>query len=239
MARILFVLSSADQLVLTDGQHIATGFWAQEFIPPYEAFRQAGHTVDIATPQGRPAVLDALCLAAEFHGDAPDRPARLRAALAALPDWRTPLSAEALARQAPVYDAVFFPGGHGPVVDLADNPAVGRLAADSHAAGGLIGAICHGPAGLLPARRDGRWPFAGRHMTCFSPEEERLAGLAERLPWLLAERLTALGAVLSFAPPGQAHVVCDRQLFTGQNPASADGLAQAMLAALALRAPGL
>ncbi len=232
MARILFILSSADELVLTDDQHIATGFWAQEFIPPYEAFRQAGHTVDIATPTGRAAVLDALCLAPEFHRDDPGRPARLDAALAALPDWRRPLSAAALAGQDRRYAVVFFPGGHGPVVDLADDAAVGTLVSRSHAAGGLIGAICHGPAGLLPARADGQWPFRGQRMTCFSPEEERLAGLADRLPWLLADRLAKLGGELSFAPPGQAHVVHDRQLFTGQNPASADGLARAMIAAL-------
>lgn len=237
MARILFVLSSASALHLSDGRDIATGFWAQEFIPPFEAFRQAGHKVDIATPEGRPAVLDALCLAPEFHQDDPGRPARLQAALAALPDWQAPLSATAV--NAEDYAAIFFPGGHGPVVDLAGDAAVGRLVAAIHAAGGLIGAICHGPAGLLPARADGRWPFAGYRMTCFSPEEEREAGLADRLPWLLADRLTALGGQLSFAPPGQAHVVADRRLFTGQNPASAPGLAQAMLKALATTGPGL
>ncbi|MBI5938729.1 MAG: type 1 glutamine amidotransferase domain-containing protein [Betaproteobacteria bacterium] len=211
---------------------MATGFWAQEFIPPYEAFRRAGHAIEIATPRGRPAVLDALCLAPEFHLDDPERPARLNRALAALPDWRAPLSAETLAEQARIYDAIFFPGGHGPVADLAGDANIGRLVGLTHAQGGLIGAICHGPAGLLPAGQAGRWLFAGQRMTCFSPEEERLAGLAERLPWLLAERLAELGAELSFAPPGQAHVVQDRQLFTGQNPASAAGLSQAMLKAL-------
>ncbi|NWG86481.1 MAG: type 1 glutamine amidotransferase domain-containing protein [Hydrogenophilaceae bacterium] len=237
MARILFVLSSASHLNLSDGQQIATGFWAQEFIPPYEAFRQAGHTVAVATPDGRPAVLDALCLAPEFHADDPTRPARLQGALAALPDWRRPLAVTAVT--AGDYDALFFPGGHGPVADMADDPAIGRLVGRIHAAGGLIGAICHGPAGLLPARQEGRWLFEGYRMTCFSPEEERLAGLAERLPWLLADRLAALGGQLSFAPPGQAHVVSDRHLFTGQNPASAIGLAQAMLKALSSLGPGL
>ncbi len=237
MARILFILSSARALPLRDGREIATGFWAQEFIPPLEAFRAAGHGVDIATPNGRPAVLDALCLAPEFHRDDPGRPARLQSALAALPDWRTPLAAAALDHAA--YAALFLPGGHGPVVDLADDPAIGRLVAALHGAGGLIGAICHGPAGLLPARTAGHWPFAGYRMTCFSPEEERAAGLAERLPWLLPDRLRALGAVLSFAPPGQPHVVADRRLFTGQNPASAAGLAQAMLDALATTGAGL
>lgn len=233
MARILFVLSSAGTLRLSDGEQIATGFWAQEFIPPYEMFRRAGHKVEIATPHGRPAVLDALCLAAEFHVDDPERPARLQSALAALPDWQTPLSAELLARQGRIYDMVFFPGGHGPVVDLSDDPNIGRLVRQCHGAGGLIGAICHGPAGLLPARANKQWLFAGHRMTCFSKEEEQLAGLAGRLPWLLADRLAELGAELSFAPPGQAHIVQDRQLFTGQNPASAEGLARAMVKTLA------
>lgn len=233
MARILFVLSSASTLRLDNGHEIATGFWAQEFIPPYEMFRQAGHSIETATPHGRPAVLDALCLAPEFHLGQPDRPARLQNALAALPDWQAPLSAEVLARQNQIYDMVFFPGGHGPVVDLADDPNIGQLVRQCHSSGGLIGAICHGPAGLLPARMDGQWLFAAHRMTCFSPEEEQLAGLADRLPWLLADRLAELGAELSFAPPGEAHVVQDRQLFTGQNPASADGLAQSMIKALA------
>lgn len=229
MARILFVLSSASTLRLNNGRAIATGFWAQEFIPPYEIFRSAGHRIEIATPRGHPAVLDALCLSPEFHLEQPDRPARLQNALAALPDWQTPLSAETLAGQDLAYDAVFFPGGHGPVVDLADDPNIGALVERTHTNAGLIGAICHGPAGLLPARQNGHWLFQGHRMTCFSKAEEQLAGLADHLPWLLADRLAELGAELSFAPPGEAHIVQDRQLFTGQNPASADGLARVMV----------
>lgn len=228
MAHVLFILTAADSLPLNDGTVIATGFWAQEFVPAHHLFLEHGHQISIATPKGKPAVLDENCFAPEFHAHDMGRILNLREQLNEIDAWRTPLSLERIALTGVKYDAVFFPGGHGPMVDLIDSAAAGTLVKRTLANRGLIGAICHGPAGLIPAQHEGRWLFAGYQLTCFSPEEEQLAGLRQHLPSLLADQLTALGGELSFAAPGAEHVVIDRQLYTGQNPASADKLAYHM-----------
>nr|WP_281377618.1 type 1 glutamine amidotransferase domain-containing protein [Saccharopolyspora hordei] len=129
--------------------------------------------------------------------------------------------------------AVFLPGGHGPVVDLYHDRDLGRLLAEADRAGEVIGAVCHGPAGLLPAVDEhGEWLFAGRRMTAFTDEEERLFGTADGAPWLLASTLREKGAQHSGGPAYQAHTVQDGNLITGQNPASSAPVAEAMIAAL-------
>lgn len=228
MAHILIILTAADSLPLNDGSAIATGFWAQEFVPAHHAFLEHGHQISIATPNGKPAALDENCFAPEFHDHDTGRILNLREQLNEIDAWRTPLSLERIALTGVKYDAVFFPGGHGPMVDLINSAAAGTLVKRTLANHGLIGAICHGPAGLVPAQHEGRWLFADYQLTCFSPEEEQLAGLSRLLPALLADRLTHLGGKLSFGAPGTEHVVIDRQLYTGQNPASADKLAYQM-----------
>lgn len=236
MASILFVLTAASELRLRDGSVLATGFWAQEFVAPYHIFLEHGHHVDIATPRGRPAALDALCLDPQFHDNDIGRVENLREQLDAIDAWQSPSSLERLALAGGNYDAVFFPGGHGPMADLAENAAAGNLIKRCYANDGLVGAVCHGPAALIPAMHAERWLFEGYAMTCFSRGEERLAGLYERLPWQLAEKLEALGAQLSHAAPGAANVVADRRLYTGQNPASAAPLAWEMARELKKRA---
>lgn len=228
MAKVLFILTTAGELALKDGKRIPTGFWAQEFVPPYHIFLEHGHTIDIATPRGKPAVLDENCFAPAFHNHDAGRIANLREQLSEIEAWRAPLSVERLALTGIRYDALFFPGGHGPMVDLIASEAAGNLVKRTLANGGLIGAVCHGPAGLVAAQQDGHWLFAGYRLTCFSPQEEQHAGLADALPELLAERLARLGGELSFGAPGSEHVVIDRQLHTGQNPASVEKLAFAM-----------
>ncbi|MCA1219951.1 DJ-1/PfpI family protein [Streptomyces sp. 8L] len=135
------------------------------------------------------------------------------------------------------FDAVFAPGGHGPMVDLADNPDVRRLLRSLHDRGAPIAALCHGPALLLaaPDRDDGQWMFDGYRMTCFTDEEEdqtvpgRLG-----LPWYVDTALKNAGAVFDDGPSAWAsHVVVDRELITGQNPNSTEATADALLKALA------
>ena len=236
MASIVFVLTAAPELRLRDGTVLATGFWAQEFVAPYHIFLEHGHHADIATPHARPAALDALCLDPQFHDNDIGRVENLREQLDAIESWRSPLSLERIALSSTRYDAIFFPGGHGPMVDLADNPAAGNLVKRVYASDGLVGAVCHGPAALLPARQDGNFLFADYAMTCFSPDEEQRAGLIDRLPWRLPDRLAEAGARLEFAAPGEEHVVADRRLYTGQNPASAAALAWQMARELKKRA---
>lgn len=228
MAKALFILTAAGELPLKDGNRIPTGFWAQELVPPHHIFLEHGHTIDIATPKGKPAVLDENCFAPAFHNHDAGRIANLREQLDEIEAWHTPLSLERLALTGTKYDAVFFPGGHGPMVDLITSEAAGNLVKRTLASGGFIGAVCHGPAGLVMAQQDGHWLFAGYQMTCFSPQEEQHAGLADALPGLLVERLANLGGELRFGAPGSEHIVVDRQLYTGQNPASVEKLAFAM-----------
>lgn len=228
MAHALFILTAADKLPLTDGSTLDTGFWAQEFVPAHHMFLEHGHQISIATPSGKPAALDENCFAPEFHAHDMGRILNLREQLNDIEGWHSPLSLERIALTGVKYDAVFFPGGHGPMVDLMHSAAAGTLVKRTLANHGLIGAICHGPAGLIPAQHDGRWLFANYQLTCFSAEEEQLAGLSEGLPELLAHKLTTFGGKLSFGAAGAEHTVIDRQLYTGQNPASANKLAYQM-----------
>lgn len=228
MARIVVVLTAAAELRLRDDSMLATGFWAQEFVEPYHIFLEHGHTVDIATPHAKPAALDPICFDLAFHDNDIGRAANLREQLDAIDDWQTPLSLERLALTENDYQAVFFPGGHGPMADLAQSAAAGNLIKRIYARGGLVGAICHGPAALLTARSAEKWLFDSFAMTCFSPDEERAAGLYPRLRWQLADALAEAGGRLSYAPAGKPHVVVDRRLFSGQNPASAAPLAWQM-----------
>jgi putative intracellular protease/amidase len=131
------------------------------------------------------------------------------------------------------YDAIFLPGGHGPMQDLAHSESLGEIVRHMQARDKLIVAVCHGPAGLLPAiRADGTWPFQGFRLTAFTNEEEAAVGLADKVPFLLETRLRELGGDFQPGKPWKPHVVADRNLVTGQNPASSAGVAREALARL-------
>lgn len=235
MSRILIVMSAADTWQRTDGSRYPTGYWAEEVAAPHETFVQAGHVVDFASPGGVRQPLDEHSADPRIAG--PDCARHVAHAERALRDFGPPL--ELAEVDVGDYAAVVLPGGHGPVVDLHQDPGLGRLLTAADAAGKTIGAVCHGPAGLLSAVDPaGGWLFAGRELTAFTDEEERLFGTAEGAPWLLASRLRELGARHSGGPAYQAYTVRDRNLVTGQNPASSTPMAEAVLAALAQRARG-
>jgi putative intracellular protease/amidase len=131
------------------------------------------------------------------------------------------------------YDAVLVPGGHGPMEDLVDDVAMGRVLTEAHDAGLIIASVCHGPAALLSvADRDGGWLFAGRRLTCLTDQEEMEFGTAVNAPWLLESRLRERGAQVEAGENWAPHVVRDGLLISGQNPASSPAIAQAVLAAL-------
>jgi putative intracellular protease/amidase len=154
--------------------------------------------------------------------------------LQAIPGFQQPVALSALSdAELAEFDAVFAPGGHGPMVDLADNPDVGRLLVALHDAGVPIAALCHGPAMLLsaPERADGQWLFDGYRMTCFTDEEEvqTEAGLLG-MAWQLDTALKNAGAVFDDGPSAWvSHVVVDRNLITGQNPGSTEATADAVI----------
>lgn len=231
MAKILFVMTGADRWTLADGTPRPTGFWAEEAVVPYEAFTGAGHEVVVATPGGVVPPVDEGSLAAEVNGGQ-ENADRVAATLAAMDELRRPVKLSEVDLDA--YDAVFYPGGHGPMEDLAVDADSGRLLSDALASGKPLGVVCHGPAALLAATgEDGSNAFAGYRLTGFTNAEETQAGLADKAKWLLQDRLVEFGADFQEGEPWAPHVVTDRNLVTGQNPASAGPLAAELLKRLA------
>lgn len=217
--RALFVTTSSDQL---PSGH-PTGLWVEEFAVPYMAAREAGVEVVVASPMGGAVPLDAKSAPS-------DRERQTWApALAALNSSVTLASV-----QDEDFDAIFIPGGHGPMADLAHDKILHDLVARHDAQGKLIAAVCHGPAALVYAQRaDGSPFFEGRRATGFTNTEERLAGLHDEVPFLLEDVMKSKGADFHSALlPLLSHVEHDGNLLTGQNPRSSEAIAKAMVGVL-------
>ncbi len=221
MSSVLFVVTGARTWTLSDGTEHPTGYWAEELIAPYRLLTAAGHDVVFATPGGVEPAADSSSLG---EGDA--------ATLGQIPGLSTPLVlADADAAD---YAAVYYPGGHGPMQDLVVDADSAALISATVSAGRPLAAVCHGLAALLPARTaDGTPIVAGRRITGFSDEEERIGGLADRAPFLLETSLREHGAVVDVSDPWSDHTIVDGLLITGQNPQSSTSAAQALIAALA------
>jgi len=236
MTSLLMVLSGAHTWTLRDGTAHPTGFWAEEFVVPHRRFVDAGIDVTIATPDGAVPVADHNSLSAAMNDGDTAKVDDLRAYLDEVRDQLAhPVPLESV--DPADFDAVFIPGGHGPMEDLTTNPSMasilGHLLDDPTK---VVGSVCHGPASFLTAvRADGSPLFEGRHLTAFTDEEETQGGLADRAPWLLEDRLRELGAKFDAGPAWAPHVIVDGNLITGQNPASSADAAQAVVAALVER----
>lgn len=227
MSKILFVLTGADHWTLADGTRHPSGFWAEEAVAPYEAFTAAGHEVVVATPGGVVPTVDRGSLAPGVNGgqEGADRVARV---LASMDELHRPLRLEEV--DLDDYAAVFYPGGHGPMEDLAVDAGSGRLLTRALASGRPLGVVCHGPAALLAAtKEDGSNAFAGYRVSAFTNAEEKQGGLADRAAWLLQDRLVEAGVDFQEGEPWAPKVVVDRNLVTGQNPASSAPLAAELL----------
>ncbi len=223
MSKILFVVTAADHWTLKDGTQHPTGYWAEELLTPYKTITGAGHQVDFATPGGVAPVVDATSLTPENNDGADVRPD-----IEAIDALKSPLKLEDV--QLSDYDAVFYPGGHGPMEDLAVDKTSGALLTDALDSGKPLGVVCHAPAAMLAAvRDDGTSAFAGKKITGFSNEEERQAGLADKAKWLLEDRLRELGADVTVGDAWAPNVVTDGNLVTGQNPKSSGPLAEKLL----------
>jgi putative intracellular protease/amidase len=231
MPAVLMVVSAADRWTLTDGTAHPTGFWAEEFAEPHRLFREAGWQVTVATPGGVAPTVDRLSL--RFPAGPPWR---LRPYRRYLRDHADELAhPRDLAGVRPEeYDAVFYPGGHGPMADLAVDPVSGALLTTALRSGTPLALLCHAPAALLAATtEDGSWPFAGYTVTALSNREELLNRFARKAPWLLEDRLVAEGArYVRRRVPLLPFVTVDRGLYTGQNPASSRRLARRLIADL-------
>ncbi|MFE7174561.1 type 1 glutamine amidotransferase domain-containing protein [Streptomyces sp. NPDC057616] len=226
MSKILFVLTGADHWTLADGTLHPTGFWAEEAVAPYEAFKAAGHEIVVATPGGVVPTVDKSSLAPEFNGGQ-ENADRVAAVLAAAAELQRPVRLEDV--NLDDYAAVYYPGGHGPMEDLAVDAASGRLLTRTLESGKPLGVVCHGPAALLAAEQDGVNSFAGYRVAAFTNAEETQSGFADQAKWLLQDRLTEAGVLVETGEPWAPKVVVDRNLVTGQNPASSSPVAKELL----------
>lgn len=227
MAKILFIMTGADEWTLNDGSKHTTGYWAEEAVVPLEAFKNAGHAITVATPGGVVPPVDPGSLTDDANGGA-EAAAHIRAVVDTAPEFAKPVDLAGV--DLDEYDVVYVPGGHGPMEDLAVNADSGRLLAGALRAGKPVGLVCHGLAALLAAEDDGANAFAGYRATGFTNAEERLAQLADKAPWLLQDRLEAAGVEFVAADPFTSHVEVDRNLVTAQNPQSSTAAAEALVA---------
>ncbi|MEU1797073.1 Putative intracellular protease/amidase [Streptomyces sp. LaPpAH-199] len=236
MTKALFVVSAADRWTLRDGEVHPSGYWGEELAVPHKAFTEAGWDVTIATPAGKAPTLDRLSMSKTAGW-----PSKLREVAAYLDgidaELRRP---RVLAEIDPdEFDVVFYPGGHGPMEDLAVDPVSGALLTRFLASGKPLALLCHAPAAAFAARNeDGSWPFTGYRMTGLSNLEEKFNSFGRKAIWLLEDRLRESGAVYSKARlPLRPYVVVDRNLYTGQNPPSSESLAERVVADVNATAP--
>jgi len=224
--KILMVLTSHDQLGDTGRK---TGFWLEELAAPYYAFRDAGAELVLASPQGGQPPLDPKSNEPSFQTDLTRRfenDAAAQAQLAATVRLDSVSQAD--------FDTVFYPGGHGPLWDLAEDRHSIALIEAFIGAGKPAALVCHAPGVLRHVKAaDGRPLVAGKKVTGFTNTEEEAVGLTKVVPFLVEDELTGLGGVYSKGDDWASYVVTDGLLITGQNPASSAEAAQVLLGRLA------
>lgn len=220
--KILMILTSHDQLGETGNK---TGFWLEEFASPYYVFKDANAEITLASPAGGQPPLDPKSDEPDFQTDATRRfknDAEAQEALA-----NTLKLADISSDD---FDAVFYPGGHGPLWDLAENSSSINLIESMYAAGKPVAAVCHAPAVLKNVKNaDGSPLVRGKSVTGFSNSEEDAVQLTEVVPFLLEDELKAKGANYSRTDDWHPYTITDGNLVTGQNPASSELAARAVL----------
>lgn len=219
--KILMVLTSHDKLGETGKK---TGFWLEEFVAPYYTFIDAGVQVVVASPLGGQPPLDPKSDEASAQTDATRR---FKADATA----QKVLSSTVLLKtvSADQFDAVFYPGGHGPLWDLAENADSVALIESMLSSHKPVAAVCHAPGVLRYAKIDGKSIVAGKAVTGFTNTEEQAAGLTDIVPFLVEDMLKEKGGLYSKADDWQPFVITDGLLITGQNPASSQPAAKALL----------
>ena len=225
MKKILMVLTSHEQMDNTDSK---TGVWLGEFTDPYYEFIDAGCDVTLASPKGGQPPVDPMSRLTE---NITESNRRFQDDKAAKLSFATTLPLKAI--DPAEYNAIFFPGGHGPLWDLANDENSGRLILEFLDAGKPVAAVCHGPAALIKAAELRPGLLHGRRMTGFTNTEEAMVMRSDNIPFKLQNRLTELGAdVHSALIPMTSHVEEDGLLITGQNPLAAGATAKALLESL-------
>lgn len=216
---VLLLATGADKM--TNGT--PTGLWLEEFAVPFNAFQKQGFELIIATPKGGRIPVDPRSKpTAEQAAAWKDASAKLEGAVA--------LDSVDLSK----VDAIFIPGGHGAMFDLATDTRVAKTISELDARGKFVAAVCHGPAGLVQAKRaDGKPVVAGKTVAVFTDDEERAVKLDQEMPFLLESRFRELGAKVEKKAIFTSNAVRDGNLITGQNPASSEAAADLLIKALA------
>lgn len=211
-------------ILLTSNSALGTtGFYYEEMATPYYCFMDKGCIVTLASIQGGTPPYDPDSL--------PTNAASVQRFLADREAMRKLADTPAIAELNPDdYAAIFLAGGHGTMGDFPDNPHVAGFITRLHARQAVIGAVCHGPAGLIGALNPDNTPLVkNRHINSFTNEEEKHSGKGALLPFLLENRLRELGAIFESSLPFKPCIVQDGNIVTGQNPASAEGVAETIL----------
>jgi putative intracellular protease/amidase len=223
--KILIVLTSHDQLGDTGKK---TGFWLEEFVAPYSVLKDAGATITLASPKGGQPPLDPK---SDLSENLTEQTKRFRTDSAAQAELaNTKKLADVSAAD---FDAVFYPGGHGPMWDMPDNPTSIALIEAFVKADKPVGAVCHAPAALVNVRgKDGQYLVKGKRVTGFTNAEEKAVGLTEIVPFLLEDRLKERAGLYSKGVNWAPYVQADGKLVTGQNPASSGPAAKELLTLL-------
>jgi putative intracellular protease/amidase len=220
--KVLIVLTSHDQLGNTGRK---TGFWLEELAAPFYAFQAAGAEMTLASPKGGQPPLDPKSDEPDFQTDLTRR---FNADEAAKAQLANTVRLDSVTQGD--FDTVFYPGGHGPMWDLAEDPNSIRLIESFIAAGKTIGLVCHAPGALHRVKNPDGTPFvAGRNVTGFTNGEEEGVGLTKVVPFLVEDELLSLGATFSKVKDWGVHSVVDGQLITGQNPASSGPTARVLI----------
>lgn len=229
MTRILMIATSADRMI--PGTE-PTGVWLEELTTPYYAFRDAGADVTLASIKGGAIPVDERSVNADGENDASVerylKDETLKSEVANTPSFAS-IDTDA-------FDAVFLPGGHGTMFDYPGSEELARLVERFDREGRIVAAVCHGPAGLVSAKKPDGTPFVeGRRVAAFTDNEERAVGLDQAVPFLLETRMKDLGAIHEAGPDFQPFALRDGNLVTGQNPASATRTAELVLEALSAK----
>jgi putative intracellular protease/amidase len=229
MAKVLFVMTATSFWTLKDGTRHPTGYWAEEFAAPYSALTAAGHEIVVSTPRGVVPYVDVMSLRPSMAGSE-EIARQLEEVLLSAEELRRPI--ELADARLDDYDAVYYPGGHGPMEDLWQDADSGRLLTAALSSGKPLAIVCHAPVAMLATRRKGVSPFAGYRVTAYTNDEEDAVGLREKAPWTAEDQLVKLGVDFVRGEIWKPFIVVDRNLYTGQNPASAAPLAQELLKVL-------
>jgi putative intracellular protease/amidase len=220
--KVLMILTSHDKLGDTGKK---TGFWLEEFAAPYYVLLDAGVEITLASPAGGQPPLDPKSDAPDAQSEATERFKNDGVAQSALANTKKLAEIDA-----DEFDGIFFPGGHGPLWDLAGNADSRRMIETFIADDRPLAAVCHAPAIFRHTKSaDGKSLVSGRRVTGFSNTEEEAVGLTEIVPFLVEDMLKANGGLYEKGPDWGSYVVVDGKLITGQNPASSEAAAKELL----------